>query len=95
MAGDVMRFTFVRAAGAKGAVACASMRKRDLLKALSDPDLALSISNRPEGRFFFMTRRSQQCSSILARLVRKSLSRESLGNRDALPLPDVELPMIF
>ena len=71
------------------------MRKRDLLTALSDPDLA-STHNEPPGRaVFFHDKEIEQCSSILARLVQKSLSRESLGNRDALPLPDVELPMIF
>lgn len=70
------------------------MRKRDLLKALSDPDLALSSATARKGGFFH-DKEIEQCSSILARLVQKSLSRESLGNRDALPLPDVDLPMIF
>jgi hypothetical protein len=71
------------------------MRKRDLLKALSDPDLALSHQKPPGRVVFFHDKEIEQCSSILARLVQKSLSRESLGNRDALPLPDVDLPMIF
>jgi hypothetical protein len=71
------------------------MRKRDLLKALSDPDQALS-SNEPPGRaVFFHDKEIAQCSSFLSSLVHKSLSRESTGNRDALPLPNVDLPMIF
>ena len=47
-----MRFTFVRAAGAKGAFD-SPMRKRDLLKALSDPDLAASHQRAArQGGFF-------------------------------------------
>jgi hypothetical protein len=71
------------------------MRKRDLLKALSDPDLAISHQEPPERAAFIHDKEIEQCSSILARLVHKSMTRESVGNRDAIALPDVELPMIF
>jgi hypothetical protein len=70
------------------------MRKRALTQGIADE--AMPSSNEPPERaVFFHDKEIEQCSSILARLVQKSLSRESLGNRDALPLPDVELPMIF
>jgi hypothetical protein len=71
------------------------MRKRDLLKALSDPDLAVSHQRPPDRAVFFQDKEIEQCSSILVRLVQRSLSQESHGNRDALALPDVDLPMIF
>ena len=71
------------------------MRKRDLLKALSDPDLALSHQQPPGRAVFFHDKEIGECSSILSTLVRSSLSRAPNGNRNALPLPDVDLPMIF
>jgi hypothetical protein len=71
------------------------MRKRDLLNALSDPDGALSTSEPPERAVFFHDKEIAECSSILGRLVQKSLSTHGTGNRNALPLPDVDLPMIF
>ncbi|MDR5762973.1 hypothetical protein [Caballeronia sp. LZ035] len=71
------------------------MRKRDLLKALSDPDLAVSHQQPPDRAVFFHDKEIEQCSSIFVRLVQRSLSQESHGNRDAIALPDVNLPMIF
>jgi hypothetical protein len=71
------------------------MRKRDLLAALSEPDLAVAHNEPPGRAVFFHDKEIAACSSILAHLVQKSLSRESAGNRSALPLPDVDLPMIF
>ncbi|MFM0027449.1 hypothetical protein PQR70_14420 [Paraburkholderia madseniana] len=70
------------------------MRKRDLLKALSSP-AAASTSEPPEKAVFFHDKEIAACSSILDRLVQKSLKQESAGNRHALPLPDIDLPMIF
>jgi hypothetical protein len=71
------------------------MRKRDLLKALSDTDQAITKQEPPGRAVFFHDKEMAQCSSILGNLVHKSLSGVSTGNRNALPLPDVELPMIF
>ena len=70
------------------------MRKRALMQCLAE-DATQTVTEPPGRAVFFHDKEIEQCSSILARLVQKSLSRESLGNRDALPLPDVELPMIF
>jgi hypothetical protein len=70
------------------------MRKRDLLKALSDSAVA-STSKPPERAVFFLDKEIEKCSSILANLVRVSLSTAPNGNRRAVPLPDVDLPMIF
>jgi hypothetical protein len=71
------------------------MRERELLKALSDPDNATSTNEPPGRAVFFHDKEISECSSILSTLVRSSLSREPNGNRNALPLPDVDLPMIF
>jgi hypothetical protein len=71
------------------------MRKRDLLTALSNPTGAHSPREPPERAVFFHDKEIAACSSILARLVQKSLTQESVGNRNALPLPDIDLPMVF
>jgi hypothetical protein len=71
------------------------MRKRDLLKALSDPDLAITTNEPPGRAVFFHDKEIAECSSILSSLVRKSLSQGGNGNRNALALPNVDLPMIF
>jgi hypothetical protein len=71
------------------------MRERDLLKALSDPDNAASNKEPPGRAVFFHDKEIGECSSILSSLVHTSLSRALNGNRNALPLPDVTLPMIF
>jgi hypothetical protein len=71
------------------------MRERELLKALSNPDNAISTNEPPGRAFFFHDKEIGECSSILSTLVRSSLSRAPNGNRNALPLPDVDLPMIF
>jgi hypothetical protein len=71
------------------------MRKRDLLTALSNPTGAQSTREPPERAVFFHDKEIAACSSILARLVQKSLTQESVGNRNALPLPDIDLPMVF
>ncbi|MDR5798781.1 MULTISPECIES: hypothetical protein [unclassified Caballeronia] len=71
------------------------MRKRDLFKALSGTDAAHNHQKPPERAVFFHDKEIAACSSILARLVQRSLTQESTGNRHALPLPDTDLPMIF
>ena len=70
------------------------MRKQDLLKALS-AETSQSSNEPPERAVFFHDKEIEQCSSILAQMVKKSLSTESAGNQHAVPLPDVDLPMVF
>jgi hypothetical protein len=70
------------------------MRKRALMKCIADE--AKQSTSEPPGRaVFFHDKEIEQCSSILGLLIRTSLSTASAGNRRSVPLPDVDLPMIF
>jgi hypothetical protein len=70
------------------------MRKDALFKALSGPDTA--FNQEPPGAVFLYDEEARSCSSILQQLIRTSLSAPvGRGNRHALPLPDVDLPLIF
>ncbi|VWC46748.1 hypothetical protein BLA23254_07419 [Burkholderia lata] len=72
------------------------MRKDALLKALSDPDNAFNQQEPPERVVFLYDEESKKCSSILDYLIQTSLEAPTRpGNRHALPLPDVDLPLIF
>ncbi|MFM0756086.1 hypothetical protein [Paraburkholderia strydomiana] len=71
------------------------MRKDALLKALSGPDAAFN-QEPPERAVFLYDEEARSCSSILQHLIHTSLSAPvGRGNRHALPLPDVDLPLIF
>ncbi|WP_244116000.1 hypothetical protein [Burkholderia gladioli] len=72
------------------------MRKDALLKALSDPDNSFNQQEPPERVVFLYDEESKKCSSILGFLIQKSLEAPPRpGNSHALPLPDVNLPLIF
>ncbi|WP_244104566.1 hypothetical protein [Burkholderia ambifaria] len=72
------------------------MRKDALLKALSDPDGGFNQQKPAERPVFLYNEEMQKCSSILHSLIQVSqLARPRPGNRHALPLPDVDLPLIF
>lgn len=72
------------------------MRKDTLLRALSDPDNAFIQQEPPERVVFLHDEESKKCSSILECLIQTSLEAPARpGNRHALPLPDVDLPLIF
>jgi hypothetical protein len=72
------------------------MRKDTLLKALSDPESGFNQQEPPERAVFLFDEEVRQCSSILQQLIHTSLqARAGHGNRHALPLPDVDLPLIF
>jgi hypothetical protein len=70
------------------------MRKRALMQSLADEATATSTEP-PERAVFFHDKEIELCSSILGNLVRTSLSTGRAGSRQAIPLPDVDLPMIF
>jgi hypothetical protein len=71
------------------------MRKDALLEALSDPDVAFN-QEPPERAVFFHDDEVAACSSILFQLVNNSLTAPvSTGNRRALPLPQIDLPLVF
>ncbi len=72
------------------------MRKRDLLQALSSPDFCLPSNQKPPFAAFLHTEEMESCCSILARLMAASLHQDPAGRqRDSLPLPDIDLPMVF
>ncbi|WP_243712353.1 hypothetical protein [Burkholderia pyrrocinia] len=72
------------------------MRKRDLLNALSDPDGGFNQQEPAERPVFLYDEEMRKCPSILHSLIQASqLARPRAGNRHALPLPDVDLPLIF
>ncbi|CAN7720124.1 hypothetical protein [Paraburkholderia hospita] len=58
-------------------------------------DEATQSTTEPPGAVFFHDKEIEQCSSILGLLMRTSLSTASAGNRRSVPLPGVDLPMIF
>uniref|UniRef100_A0A1I9YW60 Uncharacterized protein n=1 Tax=Paraburkholderia sprentiae WSM5005 TaxID=754502 RepID=A0A1I9YW60_9BURK len=70
------------------------MRKRPLLQCIAG-EAKQSSTEPPERAVFFHDKEIEQCSSILGQLMRASLSTASAGNRRGMPLPDVDLPMIF
>jgi hypothetical protein len=72
------------------------MRKSTLLKALFDPDSGFNSKEPPERAVFLFDEEVRTCSSILRLLIHVSLEAPGgHGNRHALPLPDVDLPLIF
>ncbi|CAG4913827.1 hypothetical protein [Paraburkholderia gardini] len=72
------------------------MRKDALLKALSDPDAGFNQTEPPERAVFLFDDEVKACCSILDRLIQGSMSAPvEAGNRHALPLPDVDLPLVF
>ncbi|MGP8441496.1 hypothetical protein [Burkholderia vietnamiensis] len=72
------------------------MRKDALLKALSNPDGGFNQQEPPERAVFLYDEEVRKCSSILQSLIQASLqARPRPGNRHALSLPDVDLPLIF
>jgi hypothetical protein len=54
-----------------------------------------STTEPPERAVFFHDKEIEQCSSILGLLMMTSLSTAPAGHRRAVPLPDIDLPMIF
>jgi hypothetical protein len=70
------------------------MRKRALMQSLAE-EAAATSDEPPERAVFLHDKEIEQCSSILAQMVRTSLSTGRAGNQRAIPLPDVDLPMIF
>ena len=72
------------------------MHKATLLKALSNPDSAFASQVPPERVVFLHDDEVKKCCSILAPLIQHSLSAPvTTGNRHALPLPDIDLPLVF
>ncbi|KUE86386.1 hypothetical protein ASL20_23260 [Cupriavidus necator] len=73
------------------------MRKSDLMKALSTGQFASINKEPPERAVFIHSEETQQCCSILARLFLTSIRDSNPHGRhtDSIPLPDVDLPMIF
>ncbi|CAG9183641.1 hypothetical protein LMG23994_05202 [Cupriavidus pinatubonensis] len=73
------------------------MRKRDLMRALSSPDFCLPSNQKPSERAVFLhSEEMESCCSILAKLMNASLNQDPAGrHRNSLPLPDVDLPMVF
>ncbi len=70
------------------------MRKRALMQCIADE--ATQGSTEPPGRaVFFHDKEIEQCSLILGQLIQKSLHTGRNGNRRVMPLPDVDLPMVF
>ncbi|QGZ67001.1 hypothetical protein [Paraburkholderia acidisoli] len=71
------------------------MRKDVLLKLLADP--ATGFNQEPPGRAVFSyDDEVRQCCSILLSLMERSMSAPVRpGNRLGLPLPDIELPIVF
>lgn len=71
------------------------MRKSDLMKALATGQFA-TTTEPPERAVFLHSEENQQCCSILGRLFQISMLDNPHGRlRDSIPLPDVDLPMIF
>lgn len=71
------------------------MRKDALLRALREGSLS-TAQEPPERAVFLSDEETALCSSTLRDLIRNSLKAPTrAGNRHALPLPDVDLPMIF
>jgi hypothetical protein len=71
------------------------MRKTTLLTWLSDPDGFINAQEPPERAVFVCDKENEKCCSILQQLITASQQDRTHGNRAALPLPDVDLPLIF
>ncbi|CAB3805005.1 hypothetical protein LMG28688_06086 [Paraburkholderia caffeinitolerans] len=72
------------------------MRKDTLLKALSDPDSGFNRQEPPERAVFLYDDEMNKCCPLLHTLIARSLTaRAKPGNRHALPLPDIDLPLVF
>ncbi len=72
------------------------MRKRDLMKALADPAGGFSNDKPPVRAVFYFDKENEECCSILGSLIRASQQTSPDGrHRDSLPLPDIDLPMVF
>lgn len=71
------------------------MRKDALLKLLADPAKGFN-QEPPERAVFLHDDEVRTCSSILHQLIDRSMRAQVRpGNRQALPLPDIDLPMVF
>jgi hypothetical protein len=71
------------------------MRKDALMRALREGSLS-TAQEPPERAVFLSDEESALCSSTLRELIKTSrVAPSRAGNRHALPLPDIELPMIF
>lgn len=71
------------------------MRKSDLMKALASGQFS-STTKPPERAVFLHSEETQQCCSILGRLFQRSMEDNPDGRlRDSIPLPDIDLPMVF
>ena len=71
------------------------MRKQTLLKALADPANGFN-QEPPERAVFLYDDEVRQCCSILHSLIDRSMRAPVRpGNRQALPLPEIELPLVF
>jgi len=72
------------------------MRRDALLKALSDPASGFNSEEPPERAVFLYDDEVRQCCSILHSLIERSMKQPAgHGNRHALPLPDIDLPIVF
>jgi hypothetical protein len=71
------------------------MRKDALLKALADP--VKSFNQQPPKRAVFSyDDEVRTCCSILHSLIDQSMRAAARpGNRQALPLPEIDLPIVF
>ncbi|MFX1814193.1 hypothetical protein PXJ20_26750 [Paraburkholderia sp. A1RI_3L] len=73
------------------------MRKDTLLRALADPAGSFFNSQEPPERAVFLhDDEVRTCCSILHALIDQSMRLPAgHGNRHALPLPDIDLPILF
>ncbi|SDD58356.1 hypothetical protein SAMN05216345_111140 [Cupriavidus sp. YR651] len=72
------------------------MRKSDLLEALSTGQFADTTMEPPLGAVFSFSEEVKECCSILDRLFQRTMQGNPDGRlRNSIPLPDVDLPMIF
>jgi hypothetical protein len=71
------------------------MRKDMLLRALREGSL-FNAQEPPERAVFLYDDEVRQCCSILHSLIERSMQQPAgHGNRHALPLPDIDLPIVF
>jgi len=71
------------------------MHRTTLLRLLSDPDSFLNSQEPPERAVFVSHKDNETCCSILHQLITASERAATAGNRAPLPLPDVDLPLVF
>ncbi|MBB3262366.1 hypothetical protein F4827_006344 [Paraburkholderia bannensis] len=66
-----------------------------MLKLLADPAKGFN-QEPPEGAVFLHDDEVAKCSSILHQMIGRSMQAPVRpGNRRALPLPDIDLPLMF